>query len=83
VVILGALVYKSAKKRKLRLKPNSLIRISLEIIAIILILASVLMANTDIKRFIAEDPVPFLIWVWSLTAYLYIVASNYIKKQSD
>jgi hypothetical protein len=83
VVILGALAYKSAKKRKLGLKNSSLFRISLEIIAIILILASVLMANTDIKIFIAEDLVPFLIWVWSLTAYLYIVASNYIKKQSD
>jgi len=80
VAILGALAYKSAKKRKLKLKPNSLIRIGFEIIAIALILASVLMSNADIKKFIVETPISFLIWFWSLLAYLFIVVSSYIKK---
>jgi len=83
VVILGALAYKSAKKRKLKLKSNSLIRIGFEITAILLILASVLMANTDIKKFIVETPVSFLIWFWSLLAYLYIVVSSYIKNDPE
>ena len=83
VIILGALAYKSAKKRKLKLKPNSLIRIGFEIIAIALILKSVLLSNFDIKQLIAERPFPFLIWLWVLVAYLYIVASGIYKSNKD
>jgi len=80
VAILGALAYKSAKKRKLKLKPNSLIRIGFEIIAIALILASVLLSNFDINQIMFERPGSFLIWLWTLVAYLYIVLSSYIKE---
>ena len=82
VIILGALAYKSAKKRKLKLKPNSLIRIGFEIIAIALILKSVLLSNFDIKQLIAERPFPFLIWLWVLAAYLYVVISSYVKNNA-
>jgi len=82
VIILGALAYKSAKKRKLKLKPNSLIRIGFEVIVIALILASVLLSNFDFKQFIAERPLPFLIWLWVLAAYLYVVISSYVKNNA-
>lgn len=82
VIILGAIAYKSAKKRKLKLKPNSLMRIGLEVVAVILILVPILLliSNNGINKFIAENPFPFLLHLWSLLAYLYIVTSSYIKK---
>jgi len=72
VVILGALAYKSIKKRKLNLVPSSKVRLILEIIAITLVLMSFLLRN-DIKEFMAENPVNFLIWLWSFIPYLTMI----------
>jgi hypothetical protein len=73
-IILGALAYKSAKKRKLNIVTTSKIRMALEVIAILLVLASVvLMRNDDIRRFIAEEPVSFLLWLWALIPYFIMV----------
>jgi hypothetical protein len=47
---------------------------ALEVIAILLVLASVvLMRNDDIRRFIAEEPVSFLLWLWALIPYFIMV----------
>ena len=60
VVILGALAYKSIKKRKLSL------------VAITLVLMSFLLHN-NIKEFMAENPVVFIIWLWSFIPYLTMI----------
>ena len=72
VVILGALAYKSIKKRKLSLVPSSKVRLLLEIIAITLVLMSFLLHN-NIKEFMAENPVVFIIWLWSFIPYLTMI----------
>ena len=74
-IILGALAYKSAKKRKLNIIETTTVRESFEIAAILLVLASVLMLNTDIKKFMAENPAPFLLWLWALIPYFITVFS--------
>jgi len=72
-IILGALAYKSAKKRKLNIIETTVVRESFEIAAILLVLASVLMLNVSIKKFMAENPVPFLLWLWALIPYFIMV----------
>ena len=74
-IILGALAYKSAKKRKLNIIETTVVRESSEIAAILLVLASVLMLNVSIKKFMAENPVPFLLWLWALIPYFIMVFS--------
>lgn len=74
-IILGALAYKSAKKRKLNIVETTVVRGSFEIAAILLVLASVLMMNVGIKKFMAENPVPFLLWLWALIPYFITVFS--------
>ena len=81
-IILGALAYKSAKKRKLNIIETTVVRESFEIAAILLVLASVLMANVDIKKFIAENPVPFLLWLWALIPY-FITAFSIRKNKGE
>ncbi|HIE73782.1 MAG TPA: hypothetical protein EYQ06_05890 [Flavobacteriales bacterium] len=83
VIILGALAYKSAKKRKLNIVATTVIREIFEIVAILLILASVLMLNVDIKKFMAETPVSFLIWLWALIPYFIMVFSIRNKKYEN
>ena len=81
-IILGALAYKSAKKRKLNIVATTVIREIFEIVAILLILASVLMLNVDIKKFMAETPVSFLIWLWALIPY-FITAFSIRKNKGE
>jgi hypothetical protein len=83
VIILGALAYKSAKKRKLNIVATTVIREIFEIVAMLLILASVLMLNVDIKKFMAETPVSFLIWLWALIPYFIMVFSIRNKKYEN
>ncbi len=83
VIILGALAYKSAKKRKLNIVATTVIREVFEIVAMLLILASVLMLNVDIKKFMAETPVSFLIWLWALIPYFIMVFSIRNKKYEN
>ena len=79
VIILGALAYRSAKKRMLGEVKTSLLRKGLEATAIIIIVAAVLLQN-DLTNQIITDPVPNLIIpLWVIVAYTIIV----FKKKKD
>ena len=72
VIILGALAYRSAKKRKLDEANNSTLRKVLEVLALIVIAAAILLQK-DLKNLIATDPVPNLIIpLWAIIAYTVI-----------
>lgn len=69
IIILGALSYRSAKKRKLGEVKTSWLRKSFEIAAILIALAAVLLQN-NLAYLIAKDPVPNLIIpLWVIIAY--------------
>lgn len=69
IIIVGALAYRSARKRHLGEVKNSLVRKGLEGAAIVAILAAVLLQN-DLARQIVNDPVPnLLIPLWAIIAY--------------
>jgi Mn2+/Fe2+ NRAMP family transporter len=71
-IVLGALAYRSAKKRKLGTVSNSKVRLTLEIIGIVLSILIVVLQN-DLKSLIATDPViNFVIPLWVLIAYLVV-----------
>lgn len=79
VIILGAMAYRSAKKRMLGEVKNSLLRKGLEIMAIFIIAAAVLLQNDLINR-IVTDPVPnMIIPLWAIVAYMIIV----LKRKKD
>ena len=72
VIILGALAYRSAKKRKLGEVHNTALRKGLEISALIIIAAAILLQK-DLKTLIATDPVPNqIIPLWVIIAYIVI-----------
>jgi hypothetical protein len=74
VIILGALAYRSAKKRKLGEVHNTAMRKGLEISALIIIAAAILLQN-DLKTLIATDPVPNLVIpLWAIIAYVVIAS---------
>jgi len=69
-LILGALAYRSAKKRSLKIVSSSNIRIALEWTAILIIILLVVMLK-DLLELIATDPFPIVIIpVWAVTAYI-------------
>lgn len=71
-MILGALAYRSARKRKLGEVKATLTRQFLEIVLLVLICLGILMQN-NLKILIATDPIPnFVIPVWAVVAYLII-----------
>ena len=73
VMILGALAYRSAKKRRIGEAKSSLTRQFLEIASLVLICLVILMQN-NLKYLIATDPVPnAVIPIWAILAYLAIV----------
>ena len=73
IILIGALAYRSAKKRNLGEAKNYLLRKILEAIALIAIIAAVLLQK-DLARQIATDPVPNLIIpLWIIIAYLIVV----------
>lgn len=73
VITLGALAYRSAKKRKLGTVRSSLSRPAIELVAILTALAVVLLQN-DLAFLIQSDPVPNLIIpVWVLVAYVSVL----------
>ena len=79
VIILGALAYRSAKKRKLGEANNITLRKGLEVLALIVIAVAILLQK-DLKNLIATDPVPnFIIPLWAIIAYI-VIASK--AKQS-
>lgn len=69
VIILGALAYRSARKRKLGEVRSSVLRQVVEVGAIVIIVAAVVLQN-NIKERIETDPVPNLIIpLWAVVAY--------------
>ena len=79
IIIIGALAYRSAKKRKLGEAPDSILRKSLEVLSLLIILALVLLQN-NVVYYIVTDPFPNLIIpLWAITAYLIIT----LKKQKN
>ena len=77
IIILGALAYRSAKKRWLGEAKQSLFRKSLEATAMVVIVAAVLLQN-NLVALVVSDPVPNLIIpLWAVIAYSIIA----FKKQ--
>lgn len=73
MIILGTLVYQSAKKRKLGLVKDAIIRKVIEIISLIIVLFLAL-AKENWFDLMYENPMPYLIIpVWILGAYFYII----------
>ena len=73
ITILGALAYRSAKKRKLGEVKTSVTRQVLEVIALTVIVAAVLLQN-DVAKQIETDPVPNLVIpLWAIVAYAVLV----------
>ena len=69
VMILGSLAYRSLKKRKLGIVKSAEYRYALEILALILILALVILQR-DFKTQLYNHPLPnFVIPVWAFIAY--------------
>ena len=74
VIILGALAYRSAKKRMLGEVHNAALRKGLEVSALIMIAAAILLQK-DLKTLIATDPVPnLIISLWAIVAYVVIAS---------
>ena len=72
IMILGALAYRSAKKRLLGQVPSSKARRICEAVALLLILGVVLL-HDNLRYFIANYPVPYLVIpVWALVAYAFV-----------
>lgn len=81
VIILGALAYRSAKKRILGEVKTTLLRKGLEVSAVVIIAAAVLFQN-DLKNLIATDPVPNLIIpLWAIVAYILVASKT--KKATE
>ncbi len=77
IIILGALAYRSAKKRKLGEISGSSLRKALEVCAIVIIIAAVLLQK-NLTYNMATDPVPnLMIPLWAIIAYMVIA----LKKQ--
>jgi CheY-like chemotaxis protein len=72
VLILGALAYRSAKKRRLGEVASSPLRYVGEGIAILLLLLSVLLQQDLEKQIVTEPLVTVLIPVWAVVAYLLV-----------
>jgi len=72
-MILGALAYRSAKQRKLKLVENTKKRKLLEFLALILI-AALILTGPDILQLIRDgDITNLIIFVWAIIAYLFAV----------
>lgn len=72
VIILGALAYRSAKKRKLGAVESTTLRRTLEFLAIIAAMAAVFLQN-NLLYLIENDPVPNLVIpLWVLIAFVII-----------
>ncbi|MBN9488609.1 MAG: hypothetical protein J0H44_15335 [Alphaproteobacteria bacterium] len=82
IMILGAIAYRSAKKRALGEASSTLARWMFEISSLVLILA-LLLAQPHLKELMATDPAPyFVIPLWALTAWL-IAATQALVRNHD
>ena len=69
MIVLGALAYRSRKRRLLGLRKTTSVRKGLEVLALVSILAALLLQN-DIWLLITTDPVPNLVVpLWTIAAY--------------
>jgi hypothetical protein len=77
IIVLGALAYRSCKKRKLGEVTNSWLRVVLELAAMLaIVIASVL--KNDLKDLMISDPVPNLIIpLVVVLAYVFISLKRY------
>ena len=82
VTVLGALAYRSAKKRKRGEAKDSRLRKGFELVAIVVLVAVVVLQDNIVNR-IEANPIPNgLIPIWALTAYAYM-AFEKIKSTDD
>ncbi len=69
IMILGALAYRSRKRRLLGLRKETMLRRSVEALALVSIVLLIILRN-DIAFEIATDPFPYLVIpAWAIIAY--------------
>lgn len=79
IIVVGALAYRSAKKRKLGEVNDSIFRKVIEVVVIIAI-AFVILSINNLANYIAKEPVQTLIIpLWVLIAYTIIALKRPIK----
>ena len=77
ILLIGSVVYKSAKARKLGTVKNSFLRISSEIVALfVLVLILLFQPNAHVVN--VEEPIGFFILIWILTAHIYLHLTKYL-----
>lgn len=77
VTVLGALAYRSCKRRKLGEVRSSPLRIGLEIFALI-VAVLIIVLQSDLKNRLITDPVPNILpLVWVLVAYAIVSSRRY------
>ena len=82
IILVGALAYRSAKKRLLGEVASSLVRRGAETLAILLIIATVLLQRNAVQQLVL-DPVPnLLIPLWAIIAYA-VIAFRKPKQASE
>ena len=82
-MILGALAYKSAKQRKLKLVENIKWRKLLEFLAMVLIVALILL-GPNIPQLIQDgDITNLVILVWAIVAYLFAVPKGMAAQKKN
>lgn len=82
-MILGALAYKSAKQRKLKLVENTKRRKLLEFLALILI-AVLILVGPNIPQLIQDgDITNLVIFVWAIVACLFAVPKGMAEQKKE
>jgi|WetSurMetagenome_2_1015567.scaffolds.fasta_scaffold1343999_1 hypothetical protein len=72
-ILIGAFAYKSAKKRKLQVVPDTFFRKLFELMGFILILLMIIKID-NVNKLIFEHPIPLLVIpIWAISAYLFIL----------
>lgn len=73
-IIMGALAYRSAKKRKLGEVHNTALRKGLEVAALIIIAAAILLQKDLISKIVTDPVSNFIIPLWAIVAYAVIAS---------
>ena len=72
-MILGALAYRSAKRRRLGLKPDSALRRGVEISLLVIVFLPIVVLGLKGLGVVANHPVSgIFVPLWSVTAYLWV-----------